>query len=222
MLSLRPGVYSEFTPKIHGVSTPAVTRDFQHVADAARRGSKDMTVVLDGVEGPRLEAIPCAPIFSPEGELFYAGFENGKLVLMAGIRKVHEIPLPGEGWDERNACICPEFAAGGHYCYGELLRDESRIVTDDVEYNFGVLKATGTTTENTQTAGGQFHFALCAMVEQDGRMEVRMIVDGKEGRSYGDIWQNTVRWSAEGVLTWSARHGQKLLRVTQSTERQGS
>jgi hypothetical protein len=212
-LRLRPGAFSQFTPRWEGVSTPTITSDFQHVAYAARRGAKDMTVVVDGVEGPRMEAIPCDPQYSPEGKLYVVGAEKGNVTLIVDGKKAGELPLSTAEWDQKGACVGPDFADGGDFVYVAVQPDSTRFVADGTEFKLRVMPAI--VGPRTQVAGGRFHFAYAVRPEL-GKSESLLIVDGKESKAYNDIWPDTVNWAGDGVVTYIARQGQKLLRVTQT------
>jgi hypothetical protein len=212
-VSLRPGDYSEFTPKIHGVSTPTITEDFRHVAYAARRDKKDFVVVTDGVEGSRLEAVPCEPRYSPEGKLFFVGVREGKATLFIDGKDNWNVSLPMPEWDDKGFCIGPSFAEGGHFVIGISQRDGLRLIADGKESKLRVTNVL--VGPFVQVDNGRFHHAFFARPELS-KPETFVIMDGKESKVYNDIWPETVKWTAPGVLTFLARQDQKLLRVTQT------
>jgi hypothetical protein len=212
-LRLQQGSFPFFNLDNHGVSTPSITGDFQHVAYAARRSSKYITVVVDGVEGPPMEAVPCDPQYSPDGKLYYVGVQSGKAILFIDGKSTVDLPLATPEWDRKGMCIGPGFADGGHYVFGIVQRDGTRFVADGSEFKLGAMLAI--VGPHTQVADGRFHFAFMAMPQPE-KPEALMIVDGKQSKVYNDIWPTTVNWSGSGVLTYVARQGQKLFRVTQT------
>jgi hypothetical protein len=205
--------YVYVSPGLHGVSTPAITPDFQHVAYAARRGAKDMTVVVDGAEGPQMDAIPCDPRYGPDGKLYYVGVKNGKAMLLADGQTAVELPLSTPDWDYKGGCIGPSFADGGHYVFGIIQKDGARFVADGSEFKLRTyLSLAG---PRTQVEGGRFHFVYVVRPDPS-KPETLLLADGKETKVYDDIWPDTLRWTDDGVMTYVARQGQKLLLVTQT------
>jgi len=67
----------------------------------------------------------------------------------------------------------------------------------------------------TQTDGGCFHFVYAVRPDL-AKPESLVVADGKEGKAYHDIWPVTMKWAQPGVVTYIARDGRKLLRVTQT------
>jgi hypothetical protein len=212
-LRLTRGAFPGFALQQHGVSTPAVDRDFQHVAYAARRGNKDLTVVTDGVEGPKMDAIPCDPRYGPDGKLYYVGVENGIATLLADGKAMSEVQLDTPDWDEKGACIGPNITDGGHYVFGIVQKDGTHLVADGVESKLRVIQAI--VGPKVQVENGRLHFAFTTWPDPK-KPEALLVVDGKEGKAYADIWPITLRWTGDGVLTYIARDGQRLLRVTQT------
>ena len=206
----QPGSYSEFSPRLHGVSTPAISSDYEHVAYAARRGVGDFTVVTDGTEGPQMDAIPCNPSYSPGGKLYYVGVKNGVAVLVVDGKTAMELPLSTPGWDDKGACVGPDIAEGEHYAFGIVQKDGMRLVADGSEFKLRVMTAIAGPV--TQVDGRRFHFAYTVRPDLTKPASL-LIVDGKETRTYDDIWPGTVRWTEAGVVTYVARQGQKLLQV---------
>lgn len=212
-IQMKRGLVSKFTARTHGVSAPSMTRDGRHVAYAARRGNNDMTVVVDGKEGPGFEEIPGEPVYSPDGKLYYLVVDAGKLVLMVDGQRVKETE-----WREKSTCIPFSFAEGGHYHYGVLHHAEGvQVIADGQEHRLRPLAVLGIPGNPSQVVGGRLHFAYFGMAVQP-KQEAVLIVDGKEAKVYSDVWPETVRWSGEGVLTYVARDGQRLLRVTQTVQ----
>ena len=215
VLQLQRGDVPEFTAVTYSVSTPAVRWEGLHVAYAARRGNKDFTVVVDGQEGPRMDAVPCAPAYSPHGDLYYAGVDAGKLVLMVNGQRVSEIALPtGEWTEKKDVCSDFRFGEGGHFVYSILLRDSWRIFVDGVENKRPFVKIFAGPVA-TLAADGRFHYAYAGWPDIT-KPQCYVVVDGFDSKMYNDIWPSTVRWTDDGVLTFLARESKKLLRVTES------
>ncbi len=157
MLQITRGTVGEFDVRTHGVSSPTMSQDGQHVAYAARRGKEDFTVILDGEEGPRMEAIPCAPRMSPDGKLHYAGVVEGKVVLFVNGTRAREVSLPGGKWEEKGACIGFWFAEAGQFVVALALPDGTRIITAAEEYKGRFVKAIAGPA--TRFEGDRFHYA---------------------------------------------------------------
>ncbi len=73
----------------------------------------------------------------------------------------------------------------------------------------------GAMTGTARVVRGRIHFAYSAYPDPK-KPEARVIVDGEESKAYNDVWPETMRWSSDGVLSYIARDGRKLLRVTQT------
>ncbi|HUI81709.1 MAG TPA: hypothetical protein VLY24_27485 [Bryobacteraceae bacterium] len=209
VLQLQRGNVEEFIAERHGVSSPAVNWDGPHVAYTARRGKKDFVVVLDGEEGPRMDAIACGPGFSPDGKLYYAGVDGGNLVLIVNGQKISETALPESEW----TCSGFSFAKNGHFLYALALKDSLRLFVDGVEQKRPPVAVLSGPTIRPDCE--QFHYAFIVNADLK-KPEYRVLLDGQDGKIYNDVWPDTVRWTAQGALTYIARNGQKLLRVTQS------
>jgi hypothetical protein len=160
-----------------------------------------------------MEAIPCEPRISPEGVLHYAGVDAGKLVVVVNGQRVREFPLPGGKWDEKNACIPFSFAEAGHFVVATVVSDGTWIVTDKGEYKGRSVKAIAGPVIHFE--GGRLHYAYAVYPDAE-KSEAFVIVDGKESKSYHDVWPDTMVWRDNAVLSYVARDGRKILRVTQA------
>jgi hypothetical protein len=211
-LRLRAGDFDEFTAVRQGVSTPDVSPDGMHVAYAARRGKNDFVVNLDGREGPRMEGIACAPRFSPAGDLYYAGIDSGKLMVIANEKKLSEYPFPAGDWQD----ICTNIVfKEDHSFFGVMLKDELLLFVDG-QVAYKKPKAAVMAAVTARAIDGRFHFAYCVSPSAE-RPKFQVVVDGNDGKTYDDVWPDTLHWSGDDAITYVARDGSRLMRVTQTT-----
>lgn len=215
VLKMQRGDVPAFTALTHGVSSPAVRFEGGlHIADAARRGDKDFTVVVDGQEGPRMDAVPCGPAYAPNGDLYYAGVDAGKLVLVVNGHRVNETDLPAGEWTEKkDVCTDFQFGEGGHYVYSVGVRDSQRVFVDGQEHKKPSTQVTAGPIAKLAT-DGRFHYAYAAWPEP-AKPRCYVVLDSFEGKVYNDVWPTTLRWTDDGTLTYLAREGRRLLKVTE-------
>ena len=212
-LALKPGLQDVFTPNRQGVSTPAVRWDGLRVAYSARVGKQDFTVISDGKPGPHYSAVPCAPVWHPDGSLFYGAAGGGKLAVIVDGEKLFETPLPDGTWTEdKDACSEFRFGRVGHYGFHVMLRSELVAVTDGRAARFPAAMLT--VDVPAFEAEKEFHYGFIAKWKAED-LGFSVIVDGLEGRKYEDVWPDSFRWLAGGEFSYVARKGGKIVRVTE-------
>jgi hypothetical protein len=219
-IGLAQGALKSFRARSFGVSSPSVSPDGKDVAYAARRDDKDYVVIRNGDVIRSFESIPCNPIFGPDGRLVYVGVEEDKLVVMADGERLSEFV-----WEDVDDCSGISFTEGEHLVYevaqggrqydlGRTSRAKRRVFVDgEVGKEYDAI-AVGNL--QTRLAGPELHLAYEVHDDKyhDGASFV--VVDGLEGKHYDAVMPYSLQFSGEKDVTYLARQGRKLFRVTQS------
>ena len=223
VMFLQPGVHYGFQARWHGISSPEWSPDGENIAYAARRGDKDYVVVLNGEEGPSFEQVPCGPFFSPQGNLYYAAFDTGKMVVVVDGTRRNEFTWETDSWKSSNSCGKPAFFDGGHFAYmteeggeqfqqGQTSQAKRRFVIDGQpgkEYD-----AKGFSPLKGRIVGGELH-TLYEVYADGGHHDASFVVlDAHEAKLHDDIFAGTSRLLEDGSATYLARDGRKFVRVT--------
>jgi hypothetical protein len=221
------GVRPWFNPRWHGVSTPAMTRDGMHVAYAARKGDKEYVVVIDDVEGPSFEGVPCGPTYGSDGKLYYTAFEAGKLITIVDEKRVSELAWKSDKWGDNDGCSALLAWEGGHWGYmteqggnqyfsGQTTRAKRTMVVDGQagpEYDAVAVSAV-----HTQLSGGAFHFSYEVHENKASNDASFVVLDGQEGRQYDAIFIGSSEFLGDKTVTFVARSGRRFVRVMQSRQ----
>lgn len=220
--SLIKGVRPRLSARSHGVSSPTMSPDGEHIAYAARRGDGDYIVLLDDEPGPSFKRNACNPAFSPDGKLFYVGVEEEKLVLVVNGTATKEF-----AWKGIDACsnflFTPDSAhfayaalqGGGSFETGYTSRAKRRVFLDGEagkEYD-----AKGLTDLTLFPGTHETHLSYAVHdVEESGRDVSFVVLDGQEGKRYDSVMPDSLRFSDERTVTFLARRERTFLRVTHS------
>ncbi len=221
------GVRPWFNPRWDGVSTPAMTRDGTHVAYAARKGDKEYVIVIDDVEGPSFEAVPCGPTYGPDGKLYYTTFEAGKLITVVDEKRVSELAWKSNKWEDHDGCSDFLVWEGGHWGYmteqggdqyfsGQTTRAKRRMVVDGQagpEYD-----AVAISVVHTQLSGGAFHFSYEVHENKASKDASFVVLDGQEGKLYDAVFMGSSEFLGDKTVTFVARSGKRFVRITQSQQ----
>ncbi|MEE8200108.1 MAG: hypothetical protein V3R29_02980 [Candidatus Acidoferrales bacterium] len=213
------GLRRRLLPEWHGVSSPALSPDGQHVAYAARRGKKDTVVMFDGQPGPQFETVVAGPAFSPDSQhVAYVVKEKATITLVLDGNRISEFSWEGMDFgtsltfspDSRRLAYVG--VKGGHwYDEGWTGRARRRVFLDGQpgkEYDAWGLA-------NLTFSPDNQHFAYEAHDIGNGKSLV--VVDGQEGKLYDQVMMS-LSFSGESSITYVAREGRKFYRVTQTVQ----
>ena len=218
LTTLLPGCFPVLWADWHGVSEPLFSLLGGRVAYAARRAKNDFVAVIDGQEGPSVEAILLAPRFSDDGEhVAYVVKDKGTLATIVDGKRVGEYSAEGVDaaehltWDSDGRHVAMVGVWGGTgYDQGRTPRARRRVFLDGrpgAEYNSDFIS-------NLRFSGTGRRFAY--VVHHGGEGDVDFVViDGAESKRYEGVWGRFLKFDGESALTWIARAGRKFLRVRQ-------
>jgi hypothetical protein len=216
--TLLQGCFPTLWADWHGVSEPIFSLLGGRVAYAARRAKKDLVAVIDGQEGPSVEAMLIAPQFSNDGEhVAYVVKDKGTLATIVDGKRVGEFPAEGVDaaeyltWDSDGRRVAMVGVWGGTgYDQGRTPRARRRVFLDGrpgAEYNADFIS-------NLRFSGTGQRFAY--VVHHGGEGDVDFVViDGAESKRYDGVWGGFLKFNGESALTWIARAGRRFLRVRQ-------
>jgi len=212
------GVVPTLVARWHGVSSPNLSPDGQHIAYAIRRGEKDFVVLLDGEAGPTFDNIPCGPSFARDGRLAFVGMQEDKLVLIVDAKRISEytwidkdLDDCSDVWftDDGGHAIFTTIQSGRFFESGATARAKRRVFLDGVAGK-----------EYDATAILKFHFGggrLAYEVHRDKNAagEASFVVIGDlEGPRYDDVAPESLSFPDENTATYLARRNRTILRVT--------
>jgi len=215
--SLQAGCHATLWADWHGVSEPLFSLLGGHVAYAARRAKKDLVAVIDGQEGPSVEAILLAPQFSDDGEhVAYVVKDKGVLATIVDGKRVGEFPAEGVDAaehltfdsDGRHVAMVGVWGGTG-YDQGRTPRARRRVFLDGrpgPEYN-----ALAVSNLRFSPSGRRFAY----VVHDIGDGISLVVADGAESKRYDGVWGRFLAFDGESALTWIAQTGRKFLRVRQ-------
>jgi hypothetical protein len=214
------GIRPHLTARWHGVSSPILSPDGQHVAYAIRRDDKDFVVLLDGEAGPTFEDIACAPAFAPDGRLAYAGIQNGQLVLIIDGSRVSEYSWNANEKD-LDGCTDVLFTDDGRHSVfvtiqggmffeaGNTARAKRRVFVDGQpgkEYD-------ATAVSNFRSRGARLAYEVHNDKNAAGEASF-VVIANQEGPRYDVIVQNTLSFTDDNAVTYLARRDRTFVRVT--------
>jgi len=218
LTTLLPGCFPVLWADWHGVSSPVFSLDGQHVAFAARRAKKDLVAVIDGQEGPSVEAILVAPEFSDDGaHVAYVVRDKGILATIADGKRVGEYSAEGVDaaehltWshDGRRVAMVGVWGGSG-YDQGRTPRARRRVFLDGqpgTEYNADAIS-------NLRFSPSSRHFGYAVHHGPEAELSF-VVIDGAESKRYDGVWGRFLEFDGEAALTWIAQSGRRFVRVRQ-------
>jgi hypothetical protein len=211
--------------KVLGVGNPAFSPDGKHLGYSISIAPRQTAVVVDDVQGPIFFAIIYGPFFTLEGNhfLYLALTEDGKKLAQVYDHKVvREISL--EGFEHLGRVAKSDdlsrFAVAigrrGNFFTdrGPEMRPPFRILVDD--HDEGRKEYEQVSQLHFSPNGRHFYYYVVEKSKDGPKMHV--IVDGKAGKAYEAIVPGSLAFIDENTFRYAARDGQKLFRVTVSTE----
>jgi Tol biopolymer transport system component len=211
-----------------GVSVPIVSPDGRHMAYVARRGENDVVVTLNEQAGPSFESILDEPVFSLNGEhIAYVAQDNETVRLVIDGVPTGK-PLQDSfvlGWWESLA-VSPDGRHVAHVEAGERAADLAWLLTINEMVRKRVFLNGQLMKEYKQLS--DYVGLDRVMFSPDSRhliYEVHMrddefvAIDGREGDHYDQVLHGSLRFLDDHTVTYVARTGRQLFRITQAPPR---
>jgi WD40 repeat protein len=207
-----------FSAPMHGVSAPVISPDGRHIAYTARVTKDHYAVMLDGQEIDSFEYTACDPAFSPSGELYYAGFRAKNFVVTGNGKILSQLPAPEKKEYGQYGCYA-ELKPPAHFITRLIWQADigwrGRIFVDG---SFGPEQVMGGQFD-IQFSGDRFHTVFKVDEQAAKTNRSYIVLDGLEGKSFDEIlgrFPPSVHFTSEGEVTFIARSGTKIIRVTQA------
>ena len=215
--TLLPGYFPTLSTDWHGVSAPRFSPDGRRVAFAARHAKKEMVGVIDGQEGPVVEAVLAGPDFSEDGlHTAYVVKDKDTLTTILDGKWVGECPAEGIDlaenltWSPDGRRVAMVGVWGGSWFdQGYTRRARRRVFLDGqpgTDSNALSISSLGFSRDGR-------HFAYAAHDIGDGVSLV--VVDTAESKGYDAVWGSSLQFEGGNALTWVSRTGHKFFRVRQ-------
>jgi hypothetical protein len=224
LVTLTKGISYSNDVRWDGVSSPTLSPDGNHIAYSARRGNNDYVLITDGAEGAAYEAIPCGPSYSPDGQLFYAAFSSGKLMVMANGKQLAEFPWQTDTWKDSDRCVGFAFWRPGHYAF-LTEQDWSRFREPRPSRRHHRVFIDGKSGEEYQSIavstpllaqyGEGVHVAYAVADAKTANGKSFVVLDEQQGKPFDQVFVRSMAFSDEGNLTYIVRNGRQFLRITQ-------
>lgn len=228
-----PGPVSEIGVKsdgrsLGGVTPPAFDSEGAHVVYAAMRGDDEWSVMLDGkpVPGFVVSGVQAGPVFDPRGQWALIGYSgkgdtlrvvearDGKVVRSfpteRGLNFAERLTFSRSG--DRIAYVLGRGGVMFSMAGGEG-RAQRRVVVDGVEhatYDCNELDALQFSAD-----GGSVAYRVNGL--KAGAVKAGQslaVLNGRGGRHYDEIFKDTLSFQADGRLSYTARDGRRMVRVT--------
>lgn len=201
------------------------------LAYEARRGN-DWVVVWDGKEGPSFKDIVSGLVFSDDGQhVAYLVLNGKKLMSIVDGRQRHELDLPAgyrKSEPYRTGGLTDLlFIGSGASSYGLTLSTDGQHEAYVVEFGRRVGATTHRVIRDGQPAKEyianqifDLMFSpdgrhLAYVIKDRDRMQSLVVVDDEEGRPYDQVYPKTLSFSDPASVSYVARNGRRLVRVTQ-------